>query len=143
MARNVDSMDSIEVGSDIDFEKRWRHLQITIWSLLILFVVAGLLGVFGRGPLSKTRVANATVGAEYERFARFKTPASLTLVIPESSRLPEVFSVTVDTHLLEGIRAEQTTPTPIATHTSARGASFEFRRMGAASVTHEIGQRRQ
>lgn len=53
MPRDVTKEDSVDVGYDESFERTWWKLERISSYVLLIFVIAGLLGVFGRGPLSK------------------------------------------------------------------------------------------
>ena len=70
--KTISKIGDAEVGQDLAFERRWSKVQSTSWIVSAALLMAGLLGVFGKGP-----VAKATVGtrqdpfyAQYERFAR-------------------------------------------------------------------------
>lgn len=43
----------LEIEEDLDFQRRMWRLQQIGWALLVLVVVAALLGLFGKGPLSR------------------------------------------------------------------------------------------
>jgi hypothetical protein len=128
MARNVTALGNIEVGSDIDFEKRWRRTQWIVWTVMILFVIAGLLGLFGRGPMSKKTVTEGATQVEYERFARYRTPAPMTVsLLPSNASSPQV-EMQLDDTLLDGLRAEQTKPQPLSWRHAGSSAVLTFDR---------------
>lgn len=54
------------------------------FALLVLFVIAALLGLFGDGPLSESVASSADgqVRVEYQRFGRRVTPQSLEITVP-------------------------------------------------------------
>jgi hypothetical protein len=140
MARNVSPVDSIEVGSDLDFEKRWRRVQRVLWTVMSLVVVAGLLGLFGRGPLSHGKAIGRSASAEFERFARFKTPAQITFLVPGgiSGSSLDVF---VDAPLLESLRIEQTKPQPVDMRAEpGGGATMQFLKSTSAPFTVHFTQ---
>ena len=66
-------------------------------AVLFLLVLAGLCGVFGRGPLATAtiRSADGAVTVTYDRFARFRTPSSIGkrvgYIVVERSGLINVF----------------------------------------------------
>jgi uncharacterized membrane protein YcaP (DUF421 family) len=123
VAHDISSVDHVQVGTDLEFEYRWHTLQQIAWTLIGLLIITGLLGIFGRGPLSKIRIRSDTGAAtlEYERFARYKTPATLKLFINGSTSSRGEVTVSVSRTLLETIKIEQTAPTPVAVRAVSRG----------------------
>jgi hypothetical protein len=128
VAHDISSVDHVQVGTDLEFEYRWHTLQQIAWTLIGLLIIAGLLGIFGRGPLSKIRIRSDTGAAtlEYERFARYKTPATLKLFINGSTSSRGEVTVSVSRTLLETIKIEQTAPTPVAVRAESRGMLLDF-----------------
>ena len=63
---------NIEISQDLDFQNRSWRVQRTAWMVMLGVVVAGLLGLFGGGPLSSATLGDAESGAvvRYERFLR-------------------------------------------------------------------------
>ncbi len=70
MARQVTRKGDVEIGSDLDFERRWRHVQQALWITFGVLVALGLAGLFGRGPLARARAGSETdpIQVEYDRF---------------------------------------------------------------------------
>jgi hypothetical protein len=124
-----DRVDGVELGADPQFEHGWQRTQRIAWLALGLFVLAGLAGVFGRGPLSKAQLASDTGAAtlEYERFARNKTPAKLKLKINIPGGVQGPLMISISRALLDTLRLEQALPTPAAVRADPRGAVLEFR----------------
>jgi hypothetical protein len=120
--------DSLEVGADRSFERGWHRLQKLIWTVLVLFVLAGAAGVFGRGPLSKGNAGSDTGASqlEYERFARYKTPAMLTLTVNKTANPHGQIMVSVSRSLADTLHFEQTTPRPIAMQSVDQGVALFF-----------------
>ena len=72
---------AVAVGEDLDFQERWWGFERIIWSLFLLIVVADMLGIFGRGWLSKAELHGADMGMDikYERVERAMTPSVMTI----------------------------------------------------------------
>ncbi len=77
---------SIEISEDLEFEhKSWRVQRIA-WMVMLGIAVAGVLGVFGGGPLSSATLGDAESGpiVRYERFVRSGGDHVLELEVPPS-----------------------------------------------------------
>ncbi|HLO82145.1 MAG TPA: hypothetical protein VK166_14355 [Chitinophagaceae bacterium] len=69
----------MEIDESLDLHiKAWK-LQPVAWTVIGIFVLAGLLGLFGSGVLSRSVVKQGTVTIEYERFYRYGTTVKLTI----------------------------------------------------------------
>ena len=77
----------------------------------------GFIGVFGRGPLSKTGVGSDTghLSIEYERFARYTTPSRLKVrVTPAAIRKGRARFV-LSGDFVRTLKAGETAPKPVTT----------------------------
>ena len=45
--------DEVEVGEDLDFQRKWWRFENFAWVIFSLIIVLDLCGVFGRGPVAK------------------------------------------------------------------------------------------
>jgi len=70
-----------KVEQDLDFQRREWAFQRVGWAVMLAIVVAGLLGLFATGPLSRSTVSNAdrTLRVSFERFTRFGAPSELVV----------------------------------------------------------------
>jgi hypothetical protein len=86
----------LQVGMDLPFEQRWWRFERIVWTALWIFLLLGVLGIFGRGPLSRHSVhgAGGALVVTYDRFARFGTPTMMMLTISRRAAAPNG-SVTV------------------------------------------------
>lgn len=62
--------DALAVDRPEEFLRRERIAQKAGVAVLTLFVLAGLAGAFGNGPLANTEVTSGAATIRYERFAR-------------------------------------------------------------------------
>jgi hypothetical protein len=56
--------DELAVGSDLEFQRRWWKFERAVWIFFTLLLVIDVLGVFGRGTLSKARLRARDGSAE-------------------------------------------------------------------------------
>lgn len=120
----------VEVGSDLVFEQRWWGIQKTAWGTMVLLVLAGLAGVFGRGPLSKATAQAQGEGAplriQYERFPRFKTPTALEVYVDQPAIASCQARVRLSGQMMNALRIQRVIPEPISTEPLPDGAIFTF-----------------
>jgi hypothetical protein len=59
----------IEVGEDLEFQRKWWRSENFAWILFTLIIVLDLAGLFGRGPIAKAerRAADGTIDNNYRR----------------------------------------------------------------------------
>jgi hypothetical protein len=69
------------IGFDQKFEKEWRKLEIGSHWVMVLFVLAALAGVFGRGPFSHRthKTSDGRLAIDFEPLARWGTTTQLTV----------------------------------------------------------------
>lgn len=128
MADDVSRVGRAEIGDDKIFERRWCVAQRIAWAALALFVLAGLAGVFGRGPVSQARARSDSglAQVEYQRFGRFETPATLTVEIDPRAQADGEVTVLVSGALIKSLRIEQTAPRPAWVRALPGGELFAF-----------------
>jgi hypothetical protein len=72
-------VDSLTIDEDLEFQRRsWRAQRIG-QSLVALFVLGGLLGVFGRGWLAEREASAPGITVNYPGFLRLQAPAEITV----------------------------------------------------------------
>lgn len=104
----------LEIHQDLEFETRNWRVQRLGWALMGLMVLAGLAGLFGRGPLSH---AEATSGGgaltvKYERFVRHAAPSEVEFVVQPSAIEGGVVRLLVSRAFLQGLQVEGVEPPP-------------------------------
>jgi hypothetical protein len=116
---------TVEIDDAPRFEDGWSRAKAVLVGLLALFVLAGLAGVFGRGPLSMTSAAFASGRMEWERFARRQTAGPIIVRFETRSRANPA-EVTLDRALLDRLTVAATHPTAQTRRASAMGETFAF-----------------
>jgi hypothetical protein len=102
----------LEIEQDLEHEKTaWRVRQIG-WTVLFLLWLAGLAGLFGSGPLSRSTASGPDLRLEYERFVRSTAPQELTLHLgPGVTAHPKV-RLWVNRKFLDTQQIESVVPEP-------------------------------
>lgn len=80
---SLERQSDIDIGYNQSFEEAWGCFERYAWLVITILIVAGLLGLFGRGPLNQvTRPIGQTGSVRYGRIVRFKTPTVIDFVLP-------------------------------------------------------------
>jgi hypothetical protein len=127
--------DELEVGFDQTFERKWRRLELASHAIMALFVLAALLGLFGRGPLShRTHMsANGRLSLDYEPLVRWGTSTQVTVHLSTPDVRPaadegafQKIWVSVNNAVVEPLGLQQVIPQPDATKAIDGGTMYEF-----------------
>jgi hypothetical protein len=113
----------MEIDEGLDFHiKAWK-IQPIAWSVIGLFVLAGVLGLFGTGLLSKTSKQQGKVVIKYERFFRFGTP--MKLEVRDGTGAPET-KIIFPTAYLSRFSIQSIVPQPDETEISGGLMTYSF-----------------
>ncbi len=121
---------TVDIGEDLEFQQRSWKVQRIGWIVMLLIVIAALLGLFGRGPLSSAHVgeSGAALSADYERFVRLEAPQQLTLYVgAEAVRPDSTAQIWLDREWLAGTEVKAISPEPAATVAGAERNTYTFR----------------
>lgn len=106
----------LDLEEDIAFHERTWRLQRAGSILLLLIALAGLVGVFGQGPLSRTVTGDDTPGLriEHERFARADAPQTMQIrTSPMPAALSHHHRLALSRDFLDRVRVDAVVPTPV------------------------------
>ena len=119
---------AIAVGEDLRFQERWWTFERIIWSVFLLIVLADVLGVFGRGWLSKAELHGDGTGMDvkYERVERAMTPSVMTIDFrPEALHDGKVELFVSDT-LVKELGTQRVIPQPERSVVGNGGITYTF-----------------
>lgn len=77
--------DGLQIDDDARLQQRTWRIQRLGWLGFVALVLAGLVGLFGSGPLSRATAIGDGVRVEYDRFARLHAPATLLVSIDRAA----------------------------------------------------------
>ncbi|MDP9365344.1 MAG: hypothetical protein M3Q10_14155 [Chloroflexota bacterium] len=103
-----------EIDQDLGFQRREWALQRLGWLAMGAAILAALLGLTGRGPLSRA-TAGADGGAlrlEYQRFERLQAPTTLRVLLGAGATGDGQAEVWLAREYLEAVEIEQIEPEP-------------------------------
>ena len=133
--RRLDAIDNeLEIGFDQKFERKWRTLEIASQGVMLLIVLAALVGLFGRGPLShRTHMtSDGRLAVDFEPLARWGTTTQVTVHLssPKDGTAGEGGAVQarvfVSNEIVEPLGLQQVIPQPNATEANGGGVVYDF-----------------
>ena len=74
----------LEFEQDLSFQRREWSIQRAGWLVMATIVIAGLIGLFGAGPLSSANAEAGPLQLQYSRFERRHAPSELDRVAKPS-----------------------------------------------------------
>jgi hypothetical protein len=117
-----------QIEANPGFESIWSHAQTILQALIGLIVVAGLIGVFGQGWLSKVTRTFPTLplSVTYERLLRANAPTEMKVAVTEP--LPsETLRIDIGADLLDHASIGSTQPRAEAVDATPNGVTYTFR----------------
>jgi hypothetical protein len=125
---DIERSDGLESGTNMDFQRRWWALERALHVLITLLLLAGAAGLFGRGPLSTTAAGErgGPLWAEYERFARFRTPTMLTVHLGPQLLHGGRVAMRITGPINERLPISRIVPQPVAASPIADGQLLTF-----------------
>ena len=130
------------VGAPLDTDPRFMRgewlTQRLGWGFVALLVLAGLLGVFGDGPLARAEVAGPTALIEFDRFTR-RASDSEWKITPTAASADGKMSVMVSAAFAQSFEIKDVLPPPASARLESDRWRYEFdatRLAGAPIVFH-------
>ncbi len=93
------------------------------FALLVLFIVAAIVGLFGDGPLSRTAAASddGQMRVAYQRFCRRVAQQTLDITLPTQPGVDSV-ELRIDAEYLRGVQITEIFPQPLSSTHHQTGA---------------------
>lgn len=131
MASKRGKIEHVFTGMEIDESlelhiKAWK-LQPFAWTLIGLFVLAGLMGFFGTGPVSHAIQKQGGTTIDYERF--YRTAMEMKLTITDDGGSPETV-VKFPISYISSFTVVSVIPEPVETSVSEGEISYVFKTEG-------------
>jgi hypothetical protein len=118
----------IAVGENLEFQRKWWRFERIVWSVFLLILVCDLLGLFGRGLLSKAKQVSAdgSLTLEYERMERADTPSIMTLHFADGAIHDGRVQVFVSRAVVGSLGAQRVSPQPLISAIGKGGITYTF-----------------
>lgn len=117
-----------DINQDLDFSQREWIVERVGWVVMALLVLAGLLGLLGRGPLTDkvARDANQQAWVEYYSIDHADAASELRLHIEPGVVPADQMRLTLNSAYLDRIEVESIEPEPAAQQLTGEGVAFVF-----------------
>ncbi len=131
---------AVAVGEDLAFQERWWSFQTIVWTVFGLILIADVLGVFGRGWLSKAKLNDASTGMQvkYERVQRAMTPSVLSIQFAPEAVHNGTVQLYVSNSLVQGLGTQRVIPQPERTALSDGGLLYTFPAQGHGPMAVDL-----
>ena len=129
-----------ESEEGLEYQRSSWRVQRVGWVLMGLFLVLGLLGLFGDGPLTRAHAGNpGALEARYHRVWRLQTNSPIELTaMPDSAGQ---VAVRIEESLLSRAEIHFVSPTPRRIEAMRGGQLFVFDAGGGGPVSLRVGIR--
>ena len=126
---------AIAIGEDLAFQERWWKFERVVWSFFLLILLADVLGMFGRGWLSKAKLTSPDSGmiVDYERVERASTPSILRIQFGPDSIENGAVHLFVSESLVRELGTQRIVPQPENSILGGGGITYTFPVRGGAS----------
>jgi hypothetical protein len=107
----------IEVGEDLEFQRKWWRSEKFAWIFFSLIIVLDLAGLFGRGPIAKAelRALDGTIDMKYERIERTGSPSTITINFGPSAIHNGTIKLYISESLVKGLGTQHVVRAPTET----------------------------
>jgi hypothetical protein len=113
----------LQLREDMRFQRRSWRIQRVAWAGMVLFLLAGVAGLFGGGPLSDARTTSRTLDVRYDRLVRRGIPSELVVTF---SPRHDVSRIAMDTRYLDRAGIQQVWPRPSTVEAIGDRTVFSF-----------------
>jgi len=119
----------LEVGQDLRFQRREWLVQRVGWGVLVAFLLAGLLGLLGGGPLAiaETGGDGDPMRLRYERFTRHGAPSALEVRLTSATvGADRRTRFWLQRDFINGLQIQRITPEPESVFVGTERLTYVF-----------------
>jgi hypothetical protein len=119
---------SLDIGQDLDFQRKEWRVQRIGWVVMALIALAGLVGLTGNGVLARATAGDLAgpLRLEYSRFDRMQSPSTLEVQIAGDAVNGEQIELWVARDYIQGVLIEKIVPEPQEVRGAADGLRYVF-----------------
>ena len=118
---------SIQIEEDLTYQRREWRFERAGWAVMVVLLLAGLLGLFGYGPLSRTRAGTqGTLMVSYDHLQRASAPTEYRFQAAPSLARNGQLRLRFDDALLDEVEMESILPEPVQMRAGPGYTEFVF-----------------
>jgi hypothetical protein len=123
----------LQIDQDMAFQEKDWKVQRAAWVVFAILITAGLLGIFGEGPVSaSTTTDNRGLEVSYERFWRMGKELELRFHLQPEAAPEGKLSLFIEREYLQDFHIRNILPEPDSVTAVPGGYVFEFNVQGDA-----------
>ena len=125
---NLQRVGNIDINEDVPFQRREWKLQRIGWVVIALLLLAGLLGVWGRGPLTTKQITDAASASwvEYHSVDHYQADTTFSLHVGSGAVTADTLRITLNRAYLDRIQLQGIEPEPAAQELRGNGVVYVF-----------------
>jgi hypothetical protein len=117
----------LQIDQDMEFQEKSWKVQRAAWVFFAILITAGLLGIFGEGPVSaSTTNDNQGLEVSYERFWRMGKELELRFLFQPQAPPEGKLSLFIGREYLQDFHIRNILPEPDSVSAVPGGYLFEF-----------------
>lgn len=119
---------TLQVGQEIDHERREWKIERIAWMVFLLIIIAGLAGLFGNGPLAHgtAGVENSALWVAYERLDRVQDDSKLDIFIGAQAIREGGVRLSLNRDYVEALDIQRVRPEPRSQTVVGDRVVYEF-----------------
>jgi hypothetical protein len=131
---------TLEIDEDIEQQQKVWLIERISWVIMALFILAGLLGLLGHGPLSSTTLNDSASGlvVRYERFERVNAQTFFHIELNPHESVAAPARLSLGREFLEKVEVLRIEPEPAEVEAWADHVTYVITRPDPASPTDII-----
>lgn len=119
--------DGLQIEVDRPHSRREWRIERVGWAVMAILLAAGLLGLFGYGPLSQTIAGEpGKLTVTYDRLQRASAPSEYHFTVAPSLARDGMFRLRFDNVLLEEVEIQSIIPAPEHARSGPGYTEYEF-----------------
>lgn len=125
----------LEIEHDRRFDRTEFRVERAAWWLMLAFVTAAMLGIFGTGPLNRSQATGGGITVHYSRFERMSSPSTLEVEVAPAIVRDGLMQIWFSRDYAESFEFSSITPPPEFGTSSGDHFVYAFRVKPAEAAT--------
>ena len=122
---------SLEMEENLPLHEKGWVIQRIGWAFILMVMVAGAIGVFGSGFISKETPQAGSFSVKYDRYYRYEAEMKIEI----RSNGTHISHISLPQDYLSNFRLIRFVPEPISNHTENRDVVYNFSPSANQTVT--------